>query len=286
MRNVVIATIAVVLSLSSFGCDKLRKGSGDDGGASASSGGGAGGIVSKALSLVTPGGDPFEGDIVLSMKEGTTGKSETIDYEVKGDKLRFDAPSASGKGGYVVFNGAEKKMYMIDDAKKQAIVMDLGKMEASAPTTGPHATGGGGTGTSDEDFSIDMSGGTDVVAGYACDVWKVTETNKTTHKVRKTDACLAKGIGFPDMGMSSGKKSWMSKLVTDKFFPLRAVTTEDGVEKSRMEATKIDKKTLAAARFEVPAGYTVIDMSDLMKGLGGMGAGGMGGMHGMGAPPH
>jgi hypothetical protein len=264
-----LATLSVcVLSLSA--CDKLRGSAGADGGSSSTtSGGGITGLASKALSLVSPTGEAFEGAITMNNTRASKA-ADVIVYEVKGDKLRFDDPA---RHAYVIFNAADKKMITVDDTKKTAMVIDLDQMQKLAGSMGaggPHPTAP--TGPSDEDVSIDMSGGTDVVAGYTCDKWKITETNKKTSKVRKTDACLAKGIGFPDMsmGQAGATKSWMSKLVTDKFFPLRAVTTEDGVEQSRMEVTKIEKKTLDAARFEVPAGYTVTDMAQMMKGLEGM----------------
>ncbi len=272
MRTTPLALFAVCL-LSVAACDKLRgKSSDDDGGAASASG--PLGIASKAFSLLSPAGAPFEGEITMSSTHSGKPTPEIQIYEAKGDKLRFDDPA---KHSYMIMNAADKKIIEVDDAKKTAMVIDLDQMQKMADqmTHGPHAPPG--TGVDDEDTTIDMSGGTDVVAGYSCDKWKVTETNKVTHKVRKTDTCLAKGIGFPDMSMGhSSAKSWTSKLVADKFFPLRLTTTEDGVETMHMEVTKVDKKTLAATRFEVPAGYTVTDMAEMMKGLQGM----------QGKPPH
>lgn len=261
---------ACIFSLAA--CDKLRGNKGDaDGGTVSSSGGGVSGLVGKALSLVSPTGEPFEGEITMNDSHG--GKpATTMVYESKGDKLRFDDPPHHT---YVIFNAPEKKIISVDDAKKTAMVIELDQMAKMAQGMGnPHAPPTTTAPESEWDTTVDMNAGSDVIAGYACDKWKVTETNKKTAKVRKTDACLAKGIGFPDMSSAMGggstTKSWTAKLVTDKYFPLRLVTTEDGVEKDKMEVTKIDKKTLAASRFEVPAGYTVTDMAEMMKGLQGM----------------
>lgn len=251
-------------------CGKLGKKGDDDGGTSASSGGGVSGILGKALTLVSPTGEPFEGQITMNDTHET--KTTSMVYEVKGDKLRFDEPSHNE---YVIFNAPEKKIISVDDAKKTATVINLDDMQKMAGSMGaPGHTAPSTPSESEWETSIDMNAGSDVIAGYACDKWKVTETHKKTHKVRKTDACLAKGIGFPDLTAMYGGPSaanntntWMAKLVADKYFPLRAVTTEDGVEKTKMEVTKIDKKTLDAARFEVPAGYKVIDMGEMMKQL-------------------
>lgn len=59
----------------------------------------------------------------------------------------------------------------------------------------------------------------------------------------------------------------MSQLA-DGGFPPRAVTTDpSGKEKSRMEVTKIDKKSVDDAKFNVPPDYKTTNMEDLMKGM-------------------
>ncbi|HEX7601910.1 MAG TPA: DUF4412 domain-containing protein [Polyangiaceae bacterium] len=267
MMHLRTITVFAACLLSVAACDRLRgtKG-GADGGAASSGGGGVSGLAAKALSLVTSTGESFEGDI--TMNDAHTGKPPKVEvYEVKGDKLRLEDPE---RHNYVIFNGAEKKIIEVDDAKKTAMVIEVDQMEKMSAQMAPAAAHAPSTPPPSEwESSVDMAAGTDVIAGYACDKWKITETNKKTGKIRKTDACLAKGIGFPDMTMGRGgtTKSWMAKLVADKFFPLRVVMTEDGVEQEKMEVTKIEKKTLAASRFEVPPGYAVTDMAEMMKGL-------------------
>jgi hypothetical protein len=219
------------------------------------------GIVDKALSFLG-GGGPFEGEI--SMNVSDPGKPmKTITYEVKGTKLRFEAPESAGpmSGGYVIFDTTGKKFTAVNDAKKTAMVMDMGAMQGmmpGAPPGGPKPT-------------VDKTGKTDTVAGYSCDVWKVNDPNG-----EHTDLCVAKGISFPAMGRHAG---WMSSL--EDTFPLRAVQYDSaGKEKSRMEVTKVDKKSLDDKMFEVPAGYQTQNMDDMMKAFGGG--------HGMGGfrPPH
>jgi hypothetical protein len=50
-------------------------------------------------------------------------------------------------------------------------------------------------------------------------------------------------------------------------FPLRIVNSDAQGEASRMEAKRIEKKTLDDARFKVPEGYMVMDLSQLMGGV-------------------
>jgi hypothetical protein len=218
-----------------------------------------GAIVDKALSFIG-GGGPFEGEITMTNTDPNKPPAKTITYEIKGTKMRFEAPDTAGpmSGGYVIFDTTGKKMTAVNDAKKTAMVMDLGALQAFAP---------GGANPTAPKPTIDKTGKTETVAGYSCEDWKVTDPNG-----ERADVCVAKGISFPAMGRHAG---WMSSL--EDGFPLRAVSYDStGKEKSRMEVTKIDKKSLDDKMFEVPAGYTTQNMDEMMKGLGalkGMGGG-------------
>ncbi len=251
MKNAIIGAMVLVSLVA--GCSKLT-GSKDeaakDGGSASTASStsttgatGAGSIVDKALSFL--GAGPFEGAITMNMTNAA-GKSESMTYEVKGDKMRFDRP-AGPEPGYVIIDGS--KATSVDDAKKIAIVMDMSSAPmpaTAAPVKKP---------------TIEKTGKTETVAGYSCEDWKVTEDNGS-----KTDACVAKGIAFPSMGRA---KDWTAELLAEKYFPLKAVTSDStGKEKSRMEVTKIEKKSLDDSRFQVPAGYKVENMEDMMKAMG------------------
>jgi len=205
-------------------------------------------LVGKAMSFLS--GGPFEGEITMNISEG--GKpAQTIIYMVKGTKMRFDAPTArSMGGGYVIIDSTAKRMTTVTDAKKTAMVMNLDQTAGATPTMPTVKP------------VIDKTSKTDTVAGYSCDVWTATDASGD-----KTDLCVAKGIAFPSMGRAAG---WMAEL--GEVFPLRAVTSDpSGKEKTRMEVTKIDKKSVDDAKFEVPAGYNTMNMDQMMKGMGGMG---------------
>ena len=211
-------------------------------------------IVDKALSFI--GAGPFEGEITMSVSDAAKPEPKAITYDVKGTKMRFVAPEEHGpmSGGYVIFDTVGKKMTVVQDAKKTAMVMDMGAMGAGltpgTPPPGPKPT-------------IDKTGKNDVVAGYTCEQWKITDVGG-----ERTDVCVAQGITFPVMGRRAGT-GWMSQL--EGSFPLRAITYDStGKEKSRMEVTKIEKKSLDDAMFQVPAGYTTQDMGEMMKNLGGL----------------
>lgn len=248
MNKVILAT---AVHLSATACSKPGVSADADGGAVAASTSSStspiGSLVDKALSFVST--SPFEGEITMNVSD--TGKPpHTIVYDVKGTKMRFDAPSDAARegGGYMIFDSAAKKMTTVTDAKKMAFTIDMNKAPSADPTA-----------ASAKKPMIDKTGKTDTVAGYSCEIWNVSED------ADKAEVCVAKGIAFPMMGRHA--TGWQSEL--NDAFPLRAITKDaTGTEKARMEVTKIEKKTIDDARFEVPAGYNTMSMDDMMKGLG------------------
>ena len=200
-------------------------------------------LLQKALSFVT--GGPFEGAITMSIIKGDK-PPESIVYIVKGTKMRFNVPVA---GSYAILDTTTHKMTTVTDSRKTAMVLDMSG--AFNKNAGPNMT----------KASIEKTGKTDTVAGYACDVWKVTEPNGS-----KTDLCVADGISFPISGREA--PAWASELGNG--FPLRAITTDgSGKETNHMLVTQIDKKTIDDAQFTVPPDYKTVDMTAMLGGLGG-----------------
>lgn len=204
-------------------------------------------LLDKALSFLS--GGPFEGDVTMSLTQGDKAP-ETIVYSVKGTKMRFDVPAhGAGAGSYAIFDSATKKMTTVTDAKKMASVMDLGsadKLGAAVAGTKP---------------KVEKTGKEDVVAGYKCDVWKITEDNGNSG-----EACMASGIAFPAAGPQT---SWAAEM--GNAFPLRmSMNDKAGKPVTKMEVTKIEKKKLDDKTFEVPAGYHTMDLTGMLKGLGGL----------------
>ncbi len=225
------------------------------------------GVMDKALSFVT--GSPFEGEITMNITD--EGKPpRTITYTVKGKKMRFDVPGRGAEGdSYAIFDGDSKKMITVTESKKMAFEMDMNN-----PGMPGMGVGAAATAAAAAKPNVEKTGKQDTVAGYSCEMWKITETDGS-----KSDVCVAKGIAFPSPGGRA--PAWAAELGGD-FFPLRVVTTDPtGKEKTKMEVTKIDKKTVDDAKLQVPAGYKTMNMGDMMKSLGGGMHGMPGAMHGM-----
>src|SRR4051812_42125109 len=62
--------------------------------------------------------------------------------------------------------------------------------------------------------------------------------------------------------------AWALELMAGKPLPPRFVAYEkDGTEDGRVEVTKIEKKPLAEQMFEIPAGYQVMNLEQMMQAM-------------------
>jgi hypothetical protein len=281
------AALAAIGVLSTSGCKKSNP-AGDDGGAAA---GDLPGV--SPLSLL----GNFEGEIDLFAKDNKPGAAPTpVAVFVKTGKLRFDVPEKvlAGNGGanflgpkaYVIFDSSAKKLDIVSDAQKQVIVIDLNKSGEQLKGIGgggvpsPH---GGGAAPSGKPTKITKTGKFDTVAGYKCENWDIAGDQ------REGTVCVAQeGVSWFSIPMTGipTEHLWMAELLDGKHFPLRFVGYQkDGTtEESRVEVTKVDKKTLPASQFEYPPSYKVVDLGQMMAGFGALRGGIPGGLPV--PPPH
>jgi hypothetical protein len=238
MRERSILTLFVLTLAATTACKRSGSAGADEAGAAAS--GGAAPATSAASDTLGPG---FEGAITLRATSSNGRHGEDITFLTKGGKLRIDEPVHGGQAGHVIFDTAAKKMLILVDSQKMYMEMD-------PPSAGAVPAHAGGVPP-----KVTDTGKHDTVAGNDCVVWEVTESNG-----KRAEVCVAKGVGFFDF-MASGPqagapRAWADMLKAQGGFPLRMVETDaTGKETSRMVATKIEKKTLDASLFEIPAGY-------------------------------
>ena len=268
-----VLAVAALASMSCLtaACNKLGGKAGDAGAD------GAGDNAAVAASLAFLSG--FEGEIDAFMKDSTKPGAQQVPLavEIKAGKVKLEIPEALAKGaagnplgdkGYVIFDSGAKKLTIVSDAKKEAIVVDLnssGKtLSGFSPPGAPGHPGGNAPPT-----KLTKTGKTDTVAGYKCEYWDISSDHKEGTVCMGDDG--PSWLSIPMTGIPT-ERAWMLELMDGKHFPLRFIgygkdgTTED----NRVEITKIDKKSLADTEFQVPAGYRTIDLDKMMQGIPGM----------------
>lgn len=191
------------------------------------------------LSLpLTLDAQPFEGVITLR-SPGTTRDGQPLpelEYLVRGERMRVNVRSPMGTMGLIAIP-SEKKMFMLMD--QQRAYMET-PMDASRATAGPEP-------------KITRTGKTETIAGHACEHILIAGTTGES-----TDVCLAKGLGtFFAAGVTQAMPAWQRQLASEGGFPLKVIGPDGKV---MLEATKIERKRLAPALFDVPDSYTRMDM--------------------------
>jgi hypothetical protein len=297
-RRLTIPLFGVLaLSFGVAACNKPKAADGDGGtsGAAPAAGG-------DSLSLL----EGFEGEIDVSAKGNRPDEAAVnVPLLIKTGKIRVDIPeqlAKSGAGplganakGYGVFDSAAKKIYVVLDASKQVLVIDLNKsgeqLKGVTPGSRPEH-GGSPSSPPPPPPKVTKTGKYDTVAGYKCENWEIASDH------REGMVCVAQeGFSWFQIPMTGipTEHLWMMELLDGKHFPLRFIGYgPDGAkETTHVEVTKIDKRTLPESEFEVPPSYAVIDFAQMVRGFAAMRGAGMpemgqpgAGMPGMPMPLH
>lgn len=213
-------------------------------------------LCTPALSLA---GD-FEGVLHMKTTHLDMGSAETaMDWYVKGDMARMERKREDGRNHVMIMDGRKRSMVMLNPEKKVAMEFNL-----------DDASGKMGDLMKEEldKKSVDRTGKTDKVAGYSCEVWRVSDkqTKKVEHEI-----CVAKGFGRgatafmdPKRVQESSQPSWVKQMAKEGGFGLRTINYgEDGKESFRSEVTGIEKRSLNADLFIVPSDYARQNLSEI-----------------------
>lgn len=196
---------------------------------------------------------PFEGVITVQMREGQAGDMQ---YYVRQGAARVE------------MTGGRGRMIMITDPQKQTMYMVMPERQTYMER--PLATP---TGMVSKDAppepKIERTGRMETVAGLRCEHVTITTERGPA------DACMTQELGAvtPMMGggMRGGMRGgaggaggggtgggWRGALSSqrDLGFPLKVVSDGQTV----WEVTKVERKTLDASLFAVPAGYQPMQM--------------------------
>lgn len=211
---------------------------GKSGGAGADGGAGGPGLMTQLAGLMG-----FEGEIEMrsSSSYGTGSTSGmTMVFSVKKDKMRVEMPTiASTVSMVILIDQGAKKSVILMPASKTYFETPLGTTTSTAPAS-PKPT-------------VTKTGKSDTVAGYSCDEYRVTDS--VTHFTSVT--CAASGLSF--FGISGGPLKDLLSSSSGEItgFPLRTETLDpSGAVITKLEATRIEKKSEADSLFEIPPGYT------------------------------
>lgn len=225
----------------------------------------AGSLLAAASSFAA---DSFQGKVSLAITPAK-GKAQTMNYSMKGQKLRMDM-EAEGNAMTSITDMGKMETMMLMPEQKMYMVMSIKKPVEKAMEKQGESTA-----------DIEVTGKTETILGYKCSQILVKDKGVVT------EMWVADGLGV-FMGMGSGggggggmfggrkggsnEAKWEKALKGKGGFPLRVISRDaKGKESFKMEATKIEPGTLPDSLFLPPAGYEKFqmpNMGDMLKGLG------------------
>jgi hypothetical protein len=185
----------------------------------------------------------FEGvvEYTVTTDEGT----RPMTYMMKGDNVRVEMEERPGRKAAILMDAKNGKSIMLMDQMK--MYMDLPAPPASDSTV-PKP-------------EITKTGKTQKILGYNCQQFLIKAGD------RQSDVWVTKELGrfqMLRMGGRGGKgnsEAWQKMIGSEGGFPLLAITKEGDTQVSKMEATKVNKKSLDDALFKIPEGYKQFDAS-------------------------
>lgn len=231
--------------------------------------------AASAVKSAVSGGGEFEGEVVMKM-ETAGAKGAHITYFIKDDHSRIEMqmPDQPGLKTAMLMDMNAGKMTTLMPAQKMYMTIDIKAAGEEAKKRHDKADDNEAT----EYPRLTPTGNKETIAGYECEHWLMGEK-------QEIDMCVAKGLGYFGMGGGMGRAGalknlilnpkmlvevakhpeWM-KLLEGGAFPLKITVKGDDKEGMTMEATKIEKKSLDAALFTIPADYKEMKLPGFMSG--------------------
>ncbi len=205
----------------------------------------------------------FEGKVTQTIT-AAKGESQTLNYSMKGDKLRTDM-NADGHEVSSIMDLAKLEIIMLMPEQKTYMVMPIKKPVEQAMAKQGESTA-----------DVEVTGKTETILGYKCSQILVKDKGSVTEMWVADGLGTFMGLGSgggggnPMAGMfgGGGKKSanaakWEEALKGKGGFPLRVISRDaKGRQSFKMEATKIEPGSLPDSLFAPPAGYEKFAMPD------------------------
>jgi hypothetical protein len=186
--------------------------------------------------------EQFEGKVTFNVYDN--GELQTLEYYVKGDKIRFD----SNEQGQVIMDPTAKQFMVIMPQQKMYVVMQIPDTKMKSEDT---------PGMSDA-AKFNKTGETKEILGYTAEKWTYKDGDD------EGEAWMTREIGAFKMfnnPMQEDKPQWQKDIEEAGYFPLEVY--ENG--KKVFEVTNIKKESLDQSMFEAPAGYQKMDMPTMQK---------------------
>jgi hypothetical protein len=218
----------------------------------------------------------FEGEIDLIAQSGDPGRpTQSVNMLVHNDRIRLDTLPGTdttrmlGGKAFLLVRVGDKKLDMVADQKKQVVEIDLSNPDAmkslakGAPGANPNAP-------AEPPPKLTKTGTKETIAGYSCEIWEVTSSKDHHKEASFCVADLPSTVFHVSIAGLPPEYAFTQELTDGQHFPLRITSYDErnGAESGRLEVKRFNPHPVDASKFEIPAGYTVIDVAQMMGNLG------------------
>ncbi|MBX6333631.1 MAG: DUF4412 domain-containing protein [Gemmatimonadaceae bacterium] len=183
----------------------------------------------------------FEGIITFRGEEGAV-----IQYYVGHSRVRAEVSSGDDRG-VMIMDPAARTMYMLVPAQQMYMEMQLPAPDHAIEEHAPKMT-------------VTKTGKTEVVAGHRCEYWHIVSSEDNSN----TDVCLTTELGnfvlFNSPMRRSKEPAWERMFGKGDHFPLKVISHNGGKDKTEMEVTNVEPKSLDASLFSPPSSYRKMEM--------------------------
>lgn len=181
-----------------------------------------------------------------ALRSAMSGPLQQIEYMTRRGKVRIGIGGGAGATApaAMIYAPEDGIVYTIFPAMSMYAEMSISDMSAAVRTdTSAAATGR----AAPRPPVITHTKQFELIAGHRCEHVLVVTGQQ------KTDVCMGKGLGVFIMPAAGRTEAWNQVMTEANGFPLKVLNNEGKVI---MEVTKIERKALGEALFNVPDNYT------------------------------
>lgn len=193
---------------------------------------------------------PFEGELKLDVRDRT---AESLDYAMKGDKIRIGLSSTPGKadkGIDAIVDTDDQKATILFNDKKEFVEVDLAKIAAKTKERLANV-------------QVERTDKKHTVGGRSCEEWLIRDRDV------QITACVMKGGPYFDLAALEAQAgftapAWTHSIVDAGYVPLR-VTIGDPSGKTWASSEIADaSRQVDASKFDIPVGYKKIEPAKII----------------------
>ena len=191
---------------------------------------------------------PFEGKVKFrAYDEGETG---SMNYFVKGDKFRIDAPDGGMGQGYMIYDASTNIMTLVMVEQQMYMEMPVDAV--------------GDTWNQDNDnVYFNNTGETQEINGYLCEKFVFTDDEGSGIAWMTQELGPFMFLGDPE-GMGNSQSDWQQQIMAEGYFPMLVEQeNSSGDLLPVFEIEEILAMLLDDELFMIPAGFQKFDMPNM-----------------------